>query len=106
MEYTYQDFLAYALIYAANADFEFLPEERAYILSKVGMEEYERMSALFDEHSDMESLRFLSENATLYLRNSIDRNKMMEELKELFLADHEMDTLEENIWRVLDDILS
>lgn len=106
MDYTYQDFLAYALIYAANADFEFLPEERAHILSKVGVQEYEAMSALFDEHSDMDSLRFLSENATLYLRSPADRNKMMEEIKQLFLADHEMDTLEENIWRVLDDILS
>jgi hypothetical protein len=106
MDSSYQDFLAYALIYAANADYEFLPEERDFILTRVSVAEYERMNELYTKHSDIESLQFLSNNAAKYLQNPKDKIKMMDEIKALFLADHEMDTLEENIWRILDDILA
>lgn len=93
--YSFQDFIAYLMIFAANSDLEFIADEKEYIINKVGRFQYEKMNALFQSHSDYEAIEFVLE----LKKEHVDANgneDMLAILKRVFFTDNEYSTLEQN----------
>jgi len=54
-EWTYEEFLAFLLIYVAHVDMEFAEEEKAFIRRTVGNETFDLMLAKFEGMSDFQA---------------------------------------------------
>ena len=104
-DWTHQELKAYMLLYCAHADFFVSPEEKEYIISKVGAEEYKKIHKEFKEDNDYQQIQKI--NATIerlnYSKEEID--EAFRSIKDLFLSDGEMDILEQNIYRGLKQLL-
>lgn len=92
---------AYVLLYCAHADFVESTAEKKLIIDKVGKEKYEAIHKEFDKDNDYQSIQKIQ--ATLdrfdYSKEEID--ELFAEIKEIFLADGQYETLERNIEMVL-----
>ena len=55
--WTYNEFLAYLLLYAANADLGVNRDEKEMLFSKVSFEDYKHIRKVFEDASDYESLQ-------------------------------------------------
>jgi hypothetical protein len=93
--WTYDDFLAYLLIYASHADFKVSREEVAKIVSEVGRSEYTRISAIFDKQSDAERAETIAILGARFCTDADCRNKLIDELQELLFADEHYRTEEQ-----------
>ncbi len=101
----YQEFLAYLFLYGASADLVIKENEIALILERVGKEKYERARELFEGKSDYERLQFILSHKSVHFPNEEDKEKVLAQLKELFLADKDFSIMEQNIFRILQKIL-
>lgn len=103
--WTHQELKGYMLLYCAHADFNVSPEEKEYIKSRVGAEEYKKIRREFDEDNDYQQIQKI--NSTIerlnYSKQEID--EAFKSIKDLFLSDGEMDILEQNIYRGLKHLL-
>jgi replicative superfamily II helicase len=99
-EYSFQDFIAYLMIFAANSDLEFTDDEKEYIIKKVGRFEYEKMLTLFESHNDYESIEFILELKKVYVDEE-GHDDMMSLLKKVFFTDNEFSTLEQGVFLAL-----
>ncbi|MCB0464840.1 MAG: hypothetical protein KDC78_04060 [Aequorivita sp.] len=96
---------AYILLYCANADFVETKEEKDFIKEKVGEEKYRHIHKEFDKDNDYQRIQKIQANVDRfnYSKNEIDR--LFGDIKKMFLADGEIDILEENIYRGLKHLL-
>ena len=86
VDFSLNDFLAYVMIYAADADFVITDEEERHIRNVVGDTSYVQMLDLFDSHNDVETMEFISKLKAHYLiENSND--SLLKIVKEVFLVD-------------------
>ncbi len=103
--WTPKELKAYMLLYCANADFIVSREEKEYIKSKVGEEEYRKIHREFEKDNDYQQIQKI--NAAIerfdYSKEEID--EAFQSIKSLFLSDGEMDILEQNIYRGLKHLL-
>ncbi len=103
IKWTPNEFLAYLLLFAANADNVFNAEEKRHIQSIIEPEIYNKMQDEFSEDNGyvqaQKILIYQKENKSF----SIDR--IIEELKKLFNADGQFNSMEQftlgNIRRLL-----
>ncbi len=103
--WTQEELKAYMLLYCAHADFNVSKEEKEYIKARVGEEKYHKIRKEFDEDNDYQQIQKL--NATIeslnFSKEEID--EAFQSIKKLFLADGEMDILEQNLYRGLKHLL-
>lgn len=92
--WTYQEFLAYLLLYAANADQVVTTEENDILLSKVRYNEYEHIRKCFDSENDTNHIETISSFRDQYFSNEEAKDNLFKDLKEMFLADETYDTIE------------
>lgn len=86
VDYSLNDFLAYVMIYAADADFVITEDEEAHIRSVVGDNSYVQMLDLFDSHNDVETLDFISTLKKQYV-DETSNESILKIVKEVFLVD-------------------
>lgn len=102
--YTFKDFIAYVMIFAAGANFEISPEEKEHIVSKVGEDEFNAMLELFETHNDIESIEFILELEKLHVEEG-EESQLLNVIKETIFADGEQDELEQNTFIALTRLL-
>lgn len=101
----YQEFLAYLFLYGASADLVIKENEIELILERVGKEKYDKALSLFEGKSDYERLQFILEHKSVHYPNDEDKQKLLSQLKEIFLIDKDFSIMEQNIFRILQKIL-
>ncbi|SRX75420.1 hypothetical protein [Aequorivita antarctica] len=103
--WTHEELKAYMLLYCAHADFNVSKEEKEYIKSRVGEEKYRKIHKEFEHDNDYQQIQKI--NATIerfdYSKEELD--DAFHSIKKLFLADGEIDILEENLYRGLKHLL-
>jgi len=92
---------AFILIFAANADFVEVEEEKAFILSRIDQGVYDKMHKEFDEDNDYERIQKIMSTFTRLDINGAERDALIQKLKELIMSDGKLDLLEENMMRLL-----
>lgn len=92
INWTKQEFLAYLLLYAANADSRYTESEKNYILSKIEYPIYKKVLKEYSGDNDYQHLQkilsFQKQN------NAFSPEIILVELYELFLADNHFHRME------------
>lgn len=103
--WTYEDFLAYVLLYAASADLEITEEEKEMLFSKVKYKEYEHIHREFERENDYTRLQTIQSFRVKYYNNEASRDKLFSDLKEMFMADDKYNSIERAFFMGLKKVL-
>ncbi|MCB0402789.1 MAG: hypothetical protein KDD41_11940 [Flavobacteriales bacterium] len=102
---SYNEFLAFVLIFAANADFDESARELKVIKKKVGEEAFEKAHELYEDQNDYQHIEIITSYQDSYFADEASKQKIYKEMEEVFMADHELDTLERNELMMLKKII-
>jgi len=105
MNWTKNEFIAYILLYAANSDFTESNEERNVIISKVDMNEFQKIHEEFDNDNDYQSIQKIIHGLEAHNYSKEEISELLIDLKMMFFADGEFDTQEQNMFLLLKKIL-
>jgi hypothetical protein len=88
------EYLAYILLYAANADFEMAKEEMKIIRETVSREDFRRIRKSFNESNDAERLAVIMHYRHPYIDILMDTPSLLKHLNNLFMADERYPSIE------------
>ena len=100
------EYLAYILLYAANADFETEKEELEIIRENFSKEEFGRIKKAFDETSDSERLGVIMHYRDAYIGLLNDTSLVTEQLRSIFMADEKYSAVEKAVFIFLKKLLN
>ncbi len=105
-DWTQDEFKAYVLLYAANSHHIENRQERNYILSKINKDSYQKVHDEFDKDNDFQSIQKIIAciERFEYSKNEIEH--LTAEIMELFLADDELDAVEQAVFTMLKRVLN
>lgn len=103
--WTKAEFKAYLLAYCAQSDFIETQEEKDFILDLVSSETYKSVHHDLANDNDYQSIQKIQYHLEKfnYSKNEIDT--LLNDIKELFLADGTIGIMEENMFRSIKKIL-
>ncbi|MBL4668469.1 MAG: hypothetical protein HRT73_16555 [Flavobacteriales bacterium] len=104
--WTRNEFKAYILLYCANADFIETPEEIEMIKSKIDGDTYKSIHKDFDNDNDYQSLQKILSTLKRFEYSEAEIDVLFGKIKDLFLADGEYGTVEQNLYLGLKHLLS
>jgi len=96
---------AYILLYCANANFVEKPAEIDLIKSKVDTTRYKAIHQEFDNDNDYQSIEKIIDAVNRLNLSDKQTDKMILEIKELFMADGDFDAAEKALFSGLKHIL-
>jgi hypothetical protein len=100
------EYLAYILLYGANADFETDTVELEIIRETVSKEEFRRITKAFDEASDTERLGVIMHYRDAYVNLLNDTSLVTNQLKSIFMADEKYSAVEKAVFIFLKKLLN
>ena len=96
-----KEFRAYLFIYAADSNFEYNNEEKSFIESKIDLKMIESIKSDTDDLDDFQRLKIITDYIKLKNINKIKLDKMLDEIKQVYLIDGRFDQYEQSIFRML-----
>ncbi|RLD43487.1 MAG: hypothetical protein DRI86_09935 [Bacteroidetes bacterium] len=104
-EWNKEDYYTFFLIYAANADFVVVDEEREYILNHTNKVVYEKLSKEFINYTDIEKNTILEYYIINYCKTREEKIEVYFEMKEVLLVDGVLEASEKIFLRQLRNII-
>ena len=103
--WTYEDFLTYLMLYAANADLVINEEEKEMLFTKVSLEDYGHVHKIFEKENDYERLQTIKSFKDSYYNTTQAQEKLLRDLKDMFMADEEYNSIENAFFMGLKKVL-
>ena len=103
--YTRHDLIAYALIYAAMADYSISEKEKDFITDRVGKKEFKKMLMVYKEDSDLEGLERIKLLKDEFFPGEEGKVELLNLIEEVFESDHSFDALENVVFRGMRKLL-
>lgn len=103
--WSYEDFLAFVLMYAAYADMELLDEEVELMEERVGHERTVMAKRIMDKLNDNERISVILSFRDKFFPTKEDHDKLFADMKSIFLADGNYNQLEKVVLMYLKKIL-
>lgn len=104
-DWTEDELKAYLLLYCTHCHIEETDEDKELIISKVDRETYKRIHREIDKDNDYQSLEKILNTIERLGYKEADIDRLIKDIKELFLQDGEFDLLEQNMLRQLKHLL-
>ncbi len=82
--WTYPEFHAFIMLYAANADGNISPEEGSLILPTLSEEAYARIRSVFLACDDADALDIILSYRDKYCRSQADKDKILADMMEIY----------------------
>lgn len=95
--WTKDELKTYLLIYCANADFSESTPEIDMIHTKVPHVDYNKIHEEFQKDNDYKSIQKIQASLEAHGYTINERDQLLQEMKDLFLSDGELDLLEQNL---------
>ncbi len=105
-DWTRQEFKAYLLSYAANANFFESDAEKEVILSMVSSDVYKKVKRELEHDNDYQSIQKILYNIEKFSYSKEEIHRLVEDINLLFNADGQHDILEENMLRAFNKLLA
>lgn len=102
---TYNEFLAFLMIYAAEMNLELCAEELVVIREKTGIDNIESIKTKLDRLSDIEALDVIDQHRKLYLSNKVDEEKVRQDLEALLQSSGQHSQIERAAVHILEKII-
>lgn len=95
--WTFEDYFAFLLVYAAEADFVIREDERQHIIGKVGEHRFVELLGHFKDLKDIDRINLIYEFKDKYCTTQEDAEKAMKEVEEVLKEDDHLSAVEEEI---------
>ena len=96
--WTYNDYLAYLMIYAASADLNFHDSEIETIRKRVGDECYDKVMEVFGEGNDMTKIQVIMDFKEKFIPDDETKQKVLDDMQSVFNADEDYGQAEQSIF--------
>ncbi|OUR91850.1 hypothetical protein A9Q87_08590 [Flavobacteriales bacterium 34_180_T64] len=106
LNWTKEELVAYVLLFAANSDFTEDKDEKELILSKVDKSTYKSINKEFQQDNDFQSIQKILAGLKQHNYSKGDLDILFADIKALFLADGNYDTIERHMFADLKRLLS
>jgi hypothetical protein len=103
--WTYNEFLAFLLLHAANDDLEAGKKEIELIKTKVGADVVKTVSEEMEGLNDSQQLNLLLSYEERYFLDKESKEKIYADMKEVYMVDHDFSIMEQNAFRMLKKII-
>ena len=104
-DYSFNDFLTYLLILAANADDEYKSSEIEHIVHFYGDESFIKMSDVYDAHSSDQHIQFLKDLKPQFTNEQDFHTRVKDALIDVFNSDGEFSDIEQVCLKFLEEEL-
>ena len=101
----FDDYFAFLLVYAAEADFVIREEERDAIVKKVGQERFFQLLAYFKDLKDVDRIDIVYEFKDKFCTTPDDGKKTIAEVENILRTDHHLSAVEQELLLSLKKIL-
>ncbi|MFT5165869.1 MAG: hypothetical protein ACI8P3_001100 [Saprospiraceae bacterium] len=101
LNWNFEEFTSYLLLYASNADLEITADEEALIHKRISESQYKSIRAEFDKASDYERIQHILSYKGLYFPTEDRARELMDLVISLFKVDGHFSSLEANSFRLL-----
>ena len=99
--WTEEEFRAYLFLYAADSNFEYNAEEKSFIRSKFDSKTHETIKSETDDLNDFQRSKIISDYIKLKSIKQKKLDQMLDEIKEVYLADGMFDQYEQSVFKML-----
>ncbi|MCB9345380.1 MAG: TerB family tellurite resistance protein [Lewinellaceae bacterium] len=103
--WTYDEFHAFTMLYAANVDGNITAEEKALIKPTLTEEGYEKIKAIFDACSDSVAEDIILSYRSKYFSTQAEKDKILADMLEIYKADNSFDMVEQVIHHIFSKTL-
>ncbi|WP_323788552.1 hypothetical protein [Psychroserpens sp.] len=103
--WTKKELQVYILLHCANADAEITESEIKLIRSKVDSETFKKIFKEFSNDNEDERFEKIDDNIQQHEYNNMELSKFRKEVQDLFYSDGKLTMMEQNLNRILDNIL-
>ena len=103
--WTYNEFLAFCMLYAASADMTISEEEEALIKEKLNEKQYQSIKAIFDKSSDAAIIDIILSYHDQYFNTEEQRERLLSEMRKVLDADHQYSIMERNLMKLFKHLI-
>ena len=105
-DWTYNQFLAYLLLYAAHSDTKITDQEKEMIFARAGTHNYHHVKTRFDHANDYERLQVILGFRESYFPDDYSKNKLLDDMYTLLLSDYEYSVVEKSFFMCIRRLLA
>ena len=103
--WSYDEFLCYLMIFAANADDHFHDKEKEFILEKSGQAAFDKMVKAWNDSDEMTRTQLIFAYKEQHFHTEEDGRKALGDLKKVYMADGVFDESEQEQMAALEEVL-
>ncbi|MEO6760194.1 MAG: hypothetical protein ABIO24_12125 [Saprospiraceae bacterium] len=103
--WSYPEFHAFAMLYAANADGRITLEEEKLIIPTLPPEDYAKVKATFMACDDADALDIILAYRDQYCRSQSDKDKILADMLEIYKANSAFDQIERGVHQLFKRML-
>ncbi|MBL7804265.1 MAG: TerB family tellurite resistance protein [Saprospiraceae bacterium] len=104
-DWTYEEFHAFTLLYAANTDGSVTPDEEALIAPTLPAESYAKIREAFFNASDAETLDIILSFKGKYCSTPADKERILADMRAVFEAHHGLEQIEREMLHMFDRLM-
>lgn len=105
LKWSYNEFLAFLLIYISHVDMEFTDDEKVMIRKNVGDKAFQKMLIEFDDMSDYQAFQEILKYKGAYYPTVEQKQELIEKMKDLFYADGDFSLMEKELLHFLEKMM-
>ena len=103
--WSFNQFLAFLLIYASHVDLDFSKAEKEKIKERVGQAVFDEVYTHFKHRTDYQALQLILNYRNLYFSTEDEKQLLFDEMRLIFHADGEFSTLEKDLLVFLEKLM-
>lgn len=103
--WTYAEFHAFTMLYAANADGHITIEEENLIRPELPEDAYNRIKTSFLSLDDSEALDIILAYCDKYCKTQADKDKILDDMRAICKADASFDHIERGVLKIFERMI-
>lgn len=103
--WTYNDFLAFLLVYGAQMTTTITPEEIAFIQARTGATDIDRIIAQVNDMSDVEAIEIIGDYRQRFLQAEDKKEKVRHDLEDLLKSNDKPSQLDNVIIHIIEKLI-
>ena len=103
--WSYAEFHAFVMFYAANADSRITAEETALIRPTLTEDQYVAIESAFKQSTDSAVLNHILSYRDRYFSTQTDRDRLLADVQTIFNADNNFSIMERNMQRIFQKLI-
>lgn len=105
LKWSYNEFLAFLLIYIAHVDMEFSKEEKDYIRIRVGDATYDKMVLEFEDMTDYQAFQSILDYKGVYYPTPEQKQELLDKMVAIFHADMDFNIMEKGVLQFMERMM-